>query len=253
LVGPSNHILLKWDFKLKTLKYDRIKPRPIFEQIIDQIKSQIMEGALKPGDILPPERQLSDMIGVNRHSVREALKVLEYMGVVTSRTGIGTTLNNAAQDVLVEQFNKLGEFSPRQFLFELMELRQILEPAIAALAAQRATEDDLEIMQQAMEDFKKEFENGTLGSDADERLHVAIANSTHNSTLLRLAKPIMSMLAQFREKSLHISGRRVATYQEHERIYLAVKNRNPAQASAAMVDHMAQVETMLRKIEIKNE
>lgn len=212
-----------------------------------------MEGALKPGDILPPERQLSDMIGVNRHSVREALKVLEYMGVVTSRTGIGTTLNNAAQDVLVEQFNKLGEFSPRQFLFELMELRQILEPAIAALAAQRATEDDLEIMQQAMEDFKKEFENGTLGSDADERLHVAIANSTHNSTLLRLAKPIMSMLAQFREKSLHISGRRVATYQEHERIYLAVKNRNPAQASAAMVDHMAQVETMLRKIEIKNE
>jgi GntR family transcriptional repressor for pyruvate dehydrogenase complex len=63
----------------------------------------------------------------------------------------------------------------------------------------------------------------------------------------------MSMLAQFREKSLHIRGRRVATYQEHERIYLAVKNRNPAQARAAMLDHMAQVETMLRKIEIKNE
>lgn len=174
------------------------------------------------------------------------------MGVVTSRTGIGTTLNNVGQDVLVEQFNKLGEFSPRQFIFELMELRQILEPEIAALAAQRATEDDLETMKQAMEDFKKEFEKGTLGSDADERLHVALANSTHNSTLLRLARPIMSMLAQFREKSLHIRGRRVATYQEHERIYLAVKTRNPAQARAAMVDHMAQVETMLRKIEIKN-
>ena len=237
---------------MKALKYNRIKPRPIFEQIIDQIKSKIVEGVIKPGDTLPPERQLSEMIGVNRHSVREALKVLEYMGVVTSRTGIGTTLNNVGQDVLVEQFNKLGEFSPRQFIFELMELRQILEPEIAALAAQRATEDDLETMKQAMEDFKKEFEKGTLGSDADERLHVALANSTHNSTLLRLARPIMSMLAQFREKSLHIRGRRVATYQEHERIYLAVKTRNPAQARAAMVDHMAQVETMLRKIEIKN-
>jgi GntR family transcriptional regulator, transcriptional repressor for pyruvate dehydrogenase complex len=234
---------------LKTPKYDRIKPRPIFEQIIDQIKAQILEGALKPGDLLPPERQFSEMVGVNRHSVREALKVLEYMGVVTSRTGIGTILNNAAQDVLVEQFNKLGEFSPRQFLFELMELRQILEPQIAALAAQRATVGDLLTMKAAMDDFKNEFEKGNLGSDADERLHIALANATHNSTLLGLAKPIMSMLAQFRERSLHIRGRRAATYEEHERIFLSVKNRSPEEARLAMEKHMAEVEKMLHKIE----
>jgi GntR family transcriptional regulator, transcriptional repressor for pyruvate dehydrogenase complex len=238
---------------LKTPKYDRIKPRPIFEQIIDQIKAQILEGALKPGDLLPPERQFSEMIGVNRHSVREALKVLEYMGVVTSRTGIGTILNNAAQDVLVEQFNKLSEFSPRQFLFELMELRQILEPQIAVLAAQRATEGDLLIMKAAMEDFKNEFERGDLGSDADERLHIALANATHNSTLLRLAKPIMSMLAQFRDKSLQIRGRRAATYEEHERVFLSVKNRNPEEARLAMVKHLAEVKKMLHKIETQDE
>jgi GntR family transcriptional repressor for pyruvate dehydrogenase complex len=136
--------------------------------------------------------------------------------------------------------------------FELIELRQILEPNIAALAAARATEG-FAIMRQAMEDFKKEFEQGKLGSDSDERLHVALANATHNSTLVRLTKPIMSMLAEYRERGLHLKGRRMATYQEHERIYLAVKNKQSEEARAAMVDHLSQVEATMRKIEISED
>lgn len=232
--------------------YEQVRQQPIFKQIIDQIRKRIVDGVLKPGDILPPERQLSEMIGVSRHSLREALKVLEHLGVVTSRAGIGTILNNAAQDALLEQFGKLIEFSPASFLFELMELRQILEPSIAALAAARATEEDLAIMQQAMEDFRNEFAQGKVGSDADERLHVSLANATHNSTLVRLTNPIMVMLAEYREKTLQLEGRRIATYQEHERIFRAVKDRQPEEARTAMADHLIHVEAAMRTIESRN-
>jgi GntR family transcriptional repressor for pyruvate dehydrogenase complex len=188
-------------------------------------------------------------MGVNRHTVREALKVLEYMGVVEGKTGVGTVIKNVGQQVLVDRISHAANFSPRRFLFELMELRKALEPSIAALAAERATGDDLEIMHRAMEDFKEEFEYDTLGSDADERLHVALAHATHNSTFVILTQPIMSMLSQYQETGLKMKGRRIRTYQEHERIYAAIKNRHPEAARSAMMDHLVQVEEMLNRIE----
>jgi len=222
-----------------------VRPKPIFTQIIEQIKNQILDGTLTPGDQLPSERQFSEMMGVNRHTVREALKVLEYMGVVQSKMGVGTIINNLGQDILVDRIVYAEQFSPRVFLFELMELRNILEPGIAALAAKRATNEDLATMRQTMEDFEKEFKENKIGTRADERLHVALAAATHNSTLVRLTEPIVSMLSQFREKSLKIKNRRQETFKEHGRIYLAIKNRNPEKARAAMSDHLAMVEQVL--------
>ena len=230
-----------------TVRYKKIRPKPIFEQIIDQIKDYIINGALRPGDLLPPERQLSEMIGVNRHTLREALKVLEYLGVIKGKTGIGTIINNVGQDILIDRIAIAEDFSPRQFLVELNELRQVLEPSIAAFAAKRASEDDLAAMDEIMNDFKKEIENNNIPTDADERLHVALANAAHNSTFVRLTEPIMSMQAKYREKSLKLKGRREKTYREHEAIYNAVKNRQPEKARKAMAYHLSQVEAMLHK------
>jgi GntR family transcriptional repressor for pyruvate dehydrogenase complex len=228
--------------------YEQVKQQPIFKQIIAQIQNRIVHGVLKPGDVLPPERLLSEMIGVSRHSLRQALKVLEHMGVVTSKAGIGTILNNPGQDFLLEQLNKLVDFSPANLLTELMELRQILEPGIAALAAKRATQEDLSAMRRAMEEFEKEFRDGRECSDADERLHVSLAVATHNSTLVRLTNPIMVMLGEYREKALQLEGRRLATYQEHERIFRAVRERQPEEAKNAMADHLLHVEAAIRAV-----
>lgn len=180
----------------------------MFAQIIDQIRNRILNGTLKPGDLLPPERQFSDMMGVNRHTVREALKVLEYMGVAEGKTGVGTVIKNVGQEVLVDRISHAANFSPRRFLFELMELRKALEPSIAALAP-----------------------------------------ATHNSIFVIVTQPIMSMLSQYRETGLQMKGRRVRAYQEHERIYAAIKDRRPEAARSAMIDHLVQVEEMLNRIE----
>ena len=224
-----------------------VRPQPIFAQIIELIKNQILDGTLAPGVQLPSERQFSEMMGVNRHTVREALKVLEYMGVVQSKTGVGTIINNIGQEILVDRIVHAEKFSPRTFLFELMELRHILEPSIAALAAERATKQELAAMRQTIEDFGNEFKENKIGTEADERLHIALATATHNSTLARLTEPIVLMLSEFREKSLKIKNRRQETFKEHQRIYLAIKNRNPQEARIAMSDHLSKVEQVLNR------
>ena len=233
--------------------YSKIKPKPLFEIIIEQIRDQIASGSLKPGDLLPAERQLSDMMGVNRHSLREALKVLEFLGVVHSRTGIGTMVNNLGQDILVDRVEQAASFSPRRFLKELMELRQAIEPHAAALAAERATPEDLARMEKAMIDLRHEFDGGELGSDADERLHLALAAATHNDTFVRLTEPMMAMLTDYRQKSLNIQGRRRETLAEHERIFAAVSQGKPGEAREAMIAHLDQVEGMLVRAEEKED
>lgn len=229
--------------------YNKIETKPIFEQIVDQIKNLITSGALKAGDVLPPERNLSEIMGVNRHSLREALKVLEYMGVLKGKRGIGTIINNVGQDVLVERIINLVGFSPRQFWFELIEVRSALEPRIAALAAERARDEDLKAMEKAVKDLEAEVKKNVLRTDADERLHIALAKATYNSTFVRLTEPINSMLVEYREYSVKVPGRRKEVLEEHRRIYMAVKNRNAREAEAAMAYHLDKVEKMLREIE----
>jgi GntR family transcriptional regulator, transcriptional repressor for pyruvate dehydrogenase complex len=130
-------------------KYRKIENKPIFQQIIDQIRHQISQGNLKPGDRLPPEREFSKIMSANRHTMREALKVHEYIGLVHGKTGVWTVINNIGQDVLVDRMAFEAKFLSKQFLLvELMELRKLLEPGIVALAAERATDEEFAVMGQ---------------------------------------------------------------------------------------------------------
>lgn len=228
--------------------YKKIKSKRIFEEVIEQIRLQIVNGDIRPGDRLPPERTLADLIGVHRNSVREALKIMEYMGVVESKPGAGTILSDTGKDILKERVSSITRFSPRSFLIELIELREALEPHMAALAAERATPEDLQSMQTAIDDLKEEVSQGQKLSSADERLHLAIARATHNATFLRLTEPVMAMLSEFRERSQKSPGRRPQVFGEHERIYLSIRDRNPSAAKAAMKRHLSRIRQMLENV-----
>jgi GntR family transcriptional regulator, transcriptional repressor for pyruvate dehydrogenase complex len=228
--------------------YKKIKNQRIFEQVLEQIRQQIISGAIQPGDRLPPERTLAELVGVHRNPIREALKILEYMGIIESKPGVGTILCNVNKDILTERVSKISRFSPRSFLFELIELREALEPHMAALAAERASEEDLDAMKAAIADLKVEVLQGKNLSSADERLHLSIAKATHNNTFLRIAEPVMAMLAEFRENSLKIPGRRKAIFIEHEKIYKAIRSRNPKTARATMKRHLEQIRLMLQNL-----
>lgn len=233
---------------METTAYKKIKNKRIFEEVIEQIRLQIVNGDIKPGDRLPPERTLSELIGVHRNSIREALKILEYMGIVESKPGAGTILSDIGKDILKERVSNITKFSPRTFLIELIELREALEPHMAALAAERATSEDIKAMEAAINDLKSEVSHGQKLSSADERLHLAIAKATHNTTFLRLTEPVMSMLSEFRERSQRIAGRRKDVFGEHERILLAIRGKNPKAAREAMKNHLGQIRKMLKNL-----
>ena len=229
-------------------EFNKIKQEPIFQQIIAQIREMIMDGSLKPGDRLPPERRLSEILGVNRHSLREALKALEYMGVVQGKAGIGTVINYVGQDVLVDRISITTQFSPRQFLFELVEIRKIVEPSIAAIAADKATVEDLANLTESISQIEADLKTGKR-SDTYIPFHLALAKATQNTTLVRLMEPLMSMQLQSREGVQRIKGRRTDSFEEHMQIYQAVRSRNPEESRAAMTRHISQIEKSLHQIE----
>src|SRR3989449_1381053 len=132
-----------------------IKSTRIYEEIVRQVKQLIAEGRLKSGDQLPPERDLAEKFVVSRTSVREARRALESLGFVEIRPGEGTFIREVSVEALIEPL-ALVMASQRGAIAELFEARRLLEPAIAALAAGRATPEELSEMERTREEEAKE-------------------------------------------------------------------------------------------------
>lgn len=130
----------------------------LHEQIVIQIQTLIEKGRLKHGDQLPPERELAAIFKVSRHSVREAIRVLEHKKVLKSRPGSGTYIiienESSVIEFLAKAINK-----EKNTLSEIFQFRELLEPQIAGLAARNATEEDISILQDILERQQKELNN----------------------------------------------------------------------------------------------
>ncbi len=231
---------------MKSVTYPKIRSKSIFEQIIDHIQAQLTNGNLNPGDKLPAERDLAEMMGVNRHSIREAFRVLEYIGAIERKVGIGTVVRSVGHEVLVDRVARAVEFSPKNFLFELIELRLALEPAMASLASERATEKEIAEMENAVLDLKA---NTKSWGEADIHLHLTIARASHNVAFFRLSEPVLKILWQYREKLKDVPSRKETFIAEHEEIVKAIKNRNPEKAEKAMKNHLSQLSQALKRVQ----
>jgi GntR family transcriptional regulator, transcriptional repressor for pyruvate dehydrogenase complex len=221
-----------------------IRSTRIYEEIVRQIKTMIAEGRLTSGDRLPPERELAEKFLVSRTSVREALRALESLGLVEIRPGEGTFIREISVDRLVEPL-ALVMVSQRQALAELFEARRLLEPAIAGLAAARATPDEIQDMERILEDQAREVVAGRTGFAQDAQFHAAIGRAAHNEAITRIAHAVMDLLTQSREESLNTPGRPSRSHDDHRRILQAIAERQPASAERAMRDHLVAVEALV--------
>jgi GntR family transcriptional regulator, transcriptional repressor for pyruvate dehydrogenase complex len=221
-----------------------IRSTRIYEEIVRQIKTMIAEGRLTSGDRLPPERELAEKFLVSRTSVREALRALESLGLVEIRQGEGTFIREISVDRLVEPL-ALVMVSQRQALAELFEARRLLEPAIAGLAAARATPDEIQDMERILEDQAREVVAGRTGFAQDAQFHAAIGRAAHNEAITRIAHAVMDLLTQSREESLNTPGRPSRSHDDHRRILQAIAERQPASAERAMRDHLVAVEALV--------
>jgi GntR family transcriptional regulator, transcriptional repressor for pyruvate dehydrogenase complex len=221
-----------------------IKSTRIYEEIVRQVKQLIAEGRLKTGDRLPPERELAEKFVVSRTSVREALRALESLGFIEIRAGEGTFVREVSVDALVAPL-ALMMTSQREAIGELFEARRVLEPAIAALAASRATPDEVQEMERILESQAREVAAARTGLAEDAAFHTAIGAAAHNRAITRIVHAIMDLLTQSREESLNTPGRPTRSHQDHRRILQAIAKRNPSAARQAMLDHLVAVEGLV--------
>lgn len=232
---------------------DLILKRPrkvtVVEAIVEQIVRQIQAGKLKPGDRLPSERQLIEMLGVSRSSVREALQGLVVMGMVESRHGQGSFVSQGISRLLP---NLDGPSLPlslhRAMRLQLIEARRTVECPVAELAAARAGEEGLARLRRAFESYRDLILSSSYPqalAGPHQEFHIGLAELSQNpffppvvETLLRavpqsLRDSEFTTLAEAEARD--ILHREIAI---HEAILTAVERADPAAARAAMEEHM---------------
>jgi GntR family transcriptional repressor for pyruvate dehydrogenase complex len=212
----------------------------IYEAIIEHLKEQLSNGALKPGDRLPTVAALAKQLSVNPASVREAYRVLEPLGVLTLGRGKGTFVSNnvhASSDLLVRLC-----FAERESIAHLQEARRLIEPTVAALAAQRATPAEIEAILSAAEELETVVRYGDSYVDPDVRFHELIFLAAHNPVLAQFLTVIRERLLDSRRltKDTPHAIEKAAHY--HKLIALAIKERNAGAAHALMSRHVDDVE-----------
>ncbi|MFQ5962146.1 MAG: FadR/GntR family transcriptional regulator [Candidatus Methylomirabilales bacterium] len=217
-----------------------VRKTKVYEDIVAQLKDLIAEGKLKPGDQLPSERELSETFQVSRASVREAIRSLESMGLIEIRQGEGTYVASSVETLLASIAFAIQH--QRDPLIQVFEARKILEPAIAALAAERATAEEMGQLETILDEQARQIAEGETGVEADTRFHSALADAAKNDVLLRLNEAIVDRLRETRERSLQTEGRPPRSLAGHREILHAIHSKDPAQARQAMLNHLETIE-----------
>ncbi len=218
-----------------------IKKTRIHEEVVSQIHELIKEGRVKAGDQLPSERELAETFKVSRTSVREALRALETRGLIISRTGMGNFVADLPIESLVATLAKLL-IEEKDALADIFELRKLIEPQIASLAAERATAKDIERIKRLLNKQKEQVQGGATGVDADTEFHFAIGQATQNHAIEKLVSGLLGVLSHSREESLQTPGRSQASIDSHRAIVTAIEQHDQAKAREAMRHHIEQVE-----------
>jgi GntR family transcriptional regulator, transcriptional repressor for pyruvate dehydrogenase complex len=229
------------------LAFESVHRGRVYEQVLKQLQEQIVTGRLKPGDKLPPERELAQRFKVSRSSVRDAIQALQVMRLVRSRQGGGTAVCEISADTLASPLSQA--LAGRQGLIaELIEARKIIEPPLAARAAVNATEEEIERLEEILcrQEEKTRRSEPVLEEDSD--FHYTIALAARNSVVRRMVDLLMDLLRASRSRNMQIPGRLARSLAGHRRVLAAIRSRDPRAARAAMLRHIREIERILMQV-----
>ena len=221
--------------------YKAVQSSRLYEQIVKQIEESILEGALKAGDQLPAERELAQQFGVSRTAVREAVKTLREKGLVESYSGRGTFITNGTSQAIKQSLDFMMRIGQQDGLAQLAEVRQILEPEIAALAASRVQEQHLAMMREAVAVMDEALRDPDAYIEADLDFHLSLAEAAENPIILSLIDSIVGLLREQRLRIFYVDGGPDRGQYHHKRILEAVEQRDEDRARDAMRAHLQQV------------
>ncbi len=223
-------------------------PASLQQRIVDQIQRALAEGRLKPGDRLPGERELCQMLGVSRSSLREAIKVLAGKGVVEARQGQGVFIARADPVGVLEQIASVLLLQ-RGTVADLFEVRRLLETQAAAWAAERASPAECAEMAALLEECLAKAESGRITENEyeqyDHRFHFLLAKATGNEVLVRVMANLIDLLVEARKLSLKVPGRARRSVDDHLAVLAAVRAGDPEAARRRMLEHLEGVQAAI--------
>ncbi len=224
------------------MNFKPIKPKKVSTQIAEQIRSSILAGEFAPGDKLPPERELAEMFGVSRPSVREALNVLASSGLVMSYQGGGTVVRSLVETSSTNPLSELIRVQQDRAL-DVIEVRKCMESWTAWYAAERALPDDIRRMEEIIAGMKHNLELKQPSEDLDANLHIIIARATHNIVWLHLMQSLFDAMKEFQQtvwRAVYLTHEdHKILFDHHNAVVQAIKAKDPLAARDAMVFHLA--------------
>jgi len=217
----------------------------VFTKVAEQLQAHIVN-ELKPGDMLPPERELVQKFGVSRSSIRDAIRTLETVGLLEPRQGVGTVVRDPSTDVVVAPVASVV-FQKRKAINELLDVRMIIEPALARRAALHATAGQVSDMAAILDRQDEKVRRGELATEEDSKFHYTIAQAADNGVMLKLVHVLMDSLRELRERSLETGGRQKRSLAAHRLVLAAIQRGDGQAAEAAMRRHLEEVEKLILK------
>lgn len=228
--------------KLKLFK--PVKKTRVYEEIVAKIKDMIDKGRFKSGDQLPVERELAEVFRVSRSSVREAIRSLESQGLLECRQGNGTYIAKHPVESLVSPLASVIS-SEKDGQRELFEMRRLIEPQLAWLAAERATDEEIRLLEKTLAQQEREITRGESGTETDRNFHYILAGAARNRFLLHIVDNNMGFFLESRDNFLQVEGRPEKSIRRHRELLDAIKVRDPEGAAQAMREHLIDIENSL--------
>lgn len=220
----------------------------LVHRVTGQVEQLIIKGELRPGDRLPPERELARQFGVSRTVVREAVRSLVAKGLLEVRPGSGTVVRSPSADAVAQSLMMFLRAGRPEFDCEkVLEIRRVLEVANAGFAAQRRTNEDLAEMERILRDASTLSYDRYRFAELDVAFHAAVARATHNELLSLLLDSVADILLTWRQFSFDVPGTPERAFVYHRAIYEQIQRGDAEGARRAMREHLVESEDTMRK------
>jgi GntR family transcriptional repressor for pyruvate dehydrogenase complex len=217
-----------------------IKKTRVAEEVADRIRTLILDATFPQGQPLPSERVLTERFGVSRGSIRDALRMLETIGLIETQHGRGTFPRELTVDRLVAPLASMMTFQ-HDLQDELLDVRRMFEPAVARAAATRATDADFADLQRILDAQQRKLKKGQSAIVEDTAFHAALARSTRNRVVVSLMATLNDLLVESRKLALKHKGRPAKSIEGHEAVVAALRRRDAEGAAQAMYKHIDQI------------
>lgn len=232
-----------------------VQHKQVADVVAERIEGLIADNILKPGQTLPSERRLTEKLGVSRNALREGLKLLSARGLIITQQGKGSFVANLVIEAKQAPMMHLLSSQPRT-LYDLLEVRELLESEAAMLAAQRGTQADFVLITRRYHDLLAAHEQDTSASNharMDHAFHLAICEASHNPilvhTLASLTELTLSSVFASVNNLYHRKTQKRQIDRQHARLFNAVTGKLPEQARIAAKEHIRSVRENLQEIE----